>query len=269
MVKIYWIRHGFSCSNAEYYVEDRSIKRLIRNSNPRLADLGVQQCETAQLVLPRDFWDDIDYFCSSVLLRSIETAHRIFPSDKPFHILPYCHEISHKIKNHMDSYMYKIEDRRRGKEYKEVCNRVVDYSKHKVNKFDRTISWDYIDKNDNDFFIASTGKFNEFVLSEFPDDTKIAVVSHGNFMLRMLTKRYEKDPEYIFPNKEVRGHYKNSFINTEIMLYDSNASHEKNVELIYTPVYVYTIDNKKEPIGHLHKNLCRNHYNRCFDQEKI
>lgn len=99
-VHIYYVRHGFSCSNAagsyrDFYHNIKHIRRLFRY-DPPLTRVAIKKTFESQPHMP----SYVDILCSSVLVRAIQTAVYSFPEGKtalPVIVVPYVSEIPEDV----------------------------------------------------------------------------------------------------------------------------------------------------------------------------
>lgn len=92
--KIYWIRHGFSCSNARRLPYKMLTKlQLALIKDPPLSDMGEEQVRQALATgLKQELHSARPVVLASPLLRAIQTALMLFPRHKIM-VCPFIHEI--------------------------------------------------------------------------------------------------------------------------------------------------------------------------------
>lgn len=193
-LKIYFIRHGFSCANAvRKYVDSKERKKYkLWVTDPPLTKWGVQS--TFKVKKKNLMPDDVDILCSSVLLRAIQTALYSFDAPRPVFVLPYVSEIGHLRPGSMFS---SIEHQQGifGSKKTDVDYRFVVKGanksrpayegevekKYKEPDYDNFIRWlKYNLQN----LVRASGVANS--LKHVPDLT-IAIVSHSVYMERFLS----------------------------------------------------------------------------------
>lgn len=168
---IYFIRHGFSCTNIHYLKPDTNVLGEKYYNDPLLSNTGVRDSKSMT-----KFTKTMKYTvvaCSS-LNRAIETALLMFPNDYIF-VIPYVKE----IKDTPDCTSVTLKEKKKlfkslyPKEYKRII-------------------FDYID---NDIINTySYPKFKKFAKEHFNGQT-MCVITHSLFMIKHL-----KVPRNPFPN---------------------------------------------------------------------
>ena len=168
---IYFIRHGFSCTNIHYLNPNTNVLNEKYYNDPLLANTGVKDSKSMA-----KFTKTMKYTivaCSS-LNRAIETALLMFPNDYIF-VIPYVKE----IRDTPDCTSINLEEKK--KLFKKL------YPK----QYKRLI-FDYIDNENINTY--SYPKFKKFVTKNFNNHT-LCVVTHSLFMIKHL-----KVPRKPFPN---------------------------------------------------------------------
>jgi hypothetical protein len=260
------IRHGFSCSNAQHHLSRKHNKEIeiLSKENPTLTDVGIDQCKTVEHYIPPSFWQQFDFFGVSILLRTFETAHLIFPlSIRTLHVLPYCHEMSSKMPYDRDSYTVNYYGARKWNKYDLVLSsslkksHLLPYSKQR--QFNTNLLTD-------DFYASSTGKFLNFLHMMFPSNANVAVVSHANYMVRMAEKRFGVNPSTFYTSQPIFGravenHPIGNFFNTEMIWHDFN---QHKTVLLYSNSHIHRSNTAKQSTKHLKYELVPMDYARCL-----
>lgn len=175
-IKLFFIRHAFSCGN---YKNTKSIFGYISNlfvSDPHLSDLGKDQLRSHKQLISE--YIKPHYVLSSSLLRAIQTAQGLFP-EFTVNVSPYISETGIGLSNtplkpseqakHLED-PDKVKYKYLGKEGdldKLFLDKKSKYSRPNFKKFLKWLSMVLRNKIRN-------------------EPIRIAVVSHGNFIKKML-----------------------------------------------------------------------------------
>jgi len=184
-IKLFFIRHGFSCanySNRKSLIPIHSIMLDPQLSNAGIKDLK-QYKNQYNFIKP-------DYVFSSNLLRAIQTAQYLFP-DKKVYVSPYIGEhgigrdnrpskpsMQRKYLPNADNVVYAYLGEGGGKRSTEL---------ELDKKFDSRLS---------DYDIPNFRKFLDWLNTKIPPgkDITIVVVGHSNFMRKMMIEKGILDP---------------------------------------------------------------------------
>lgn len=181
-MNIYFIRHGFSCTNIHYLNPNTNVLGKEYYDDPLLSNTGVKDSKSMA-----KFTKTMDYtvVACSPLNRAIETALHMFPNNYIF-IIPYVKE----IRDTPDCTSVNLEVKK--KLFKKL------YPKH----YNRLI-FDYI--NDENINTSSYLEFKKFVNENFKGHT-MCVITHSLYMIKHL-----KIPKNPFPNNNCiyKIHFKN------------------------------------------------------------
>lgn len=168
-ITFYFIRHGFSCTNAIYeyapwYYQHKRYFYL----DPVLTKYGREQS-----LLAANIVNDVDLVLSSGLMRSIETGLYMFPNHT-VHVIPYIAENVPGWGNYSNS---------------------IDEQKKYLGPLEPRVNYDAIVENPSTANISDFSQFLKWIKTLLktsdiiPKDAKhlkIAVMTHSNFMMSSL-----------------------------------------------------------------------------------
>lgn len=173
-VKLFFIRHGFSCAN--YYKHKNLAMGIIYSSitlDPHLTDIGIEDLEKHRNQITQNI--NPHYVFSSGLLRAIQTAQILFP-ESVVNVAPHLLEHGYRKANFPSKPSVQL--------------KYLDVNKIKYLYLGRGNNLDKLFQNRKKKYDRSD--FKKFLkwIYERVDLTKklnIAVVGHGNFIKEMLT----------------------------------------------------------------------------------
>ena len=198
-VKLYWIRHGYSCANIIKDTIGNNISNefLLRSKyapDAQLSNYGINQVEKAA-INNKELLKDITLVLTSELRRAIETSLVMFKGyNIKIYPIPYINEERNDILKYLnfdkDNDSMGIENLQ---EYLKD-NYPVDY-----NKLDFKLLKE-LKLNNNEIFTADINKFYQLVIPKVihiinKNNINIAIISHNKFMENYL-KNYN-DIDYI------------------------------------------------------------------------
>ena len=217
-VNIYYVRHAYSCSNIMKYQLDKKYGHHMI-PDPLITQIGLENSQrlAGTLNLPH-----IDMLICSTLMRTMETAHHMFPRINPIYVYPYIAEIGRSPSNtpltsltdpqgidHFKDfirflkYEKKYQDRYLPAELKEKLNR-----QQAEGRFIAT-------RSDIDKFVQLLGKTMHLYIPHMREkkEINIVVVTHGGVIRRFLK-----------PGKrgEEMGKVRNNGIYLQKYTYDAN-----------------------------------------------
>lgn len=176
-MRIYFIRHGFSCANLTHsnnkkqYKLPKNIPMYYELPDPILANKGIHESKSMVPVTKK--LNHTKVLCSS-LNRAIETALHMFPNDT-IYIVPYIKEDNNEIDNTSQDINTKII----------LLKKLYSKDFHRLN-------FTYInDKNKN---YVSLVKFKNFIQNHFENE-RIAVVTHSLFLINKLGLSFDNFPK--------------------------------------------------------------------------
>lgn len=183
-VKLFFIRHGLSCS--QY---GRTNKKDWKLRDPFLSDIGIEDLQNYKKVILQNNIRP-DYVFSSSLLRAIQTAQILFP-EKVVNISPYIGEMSphgeENVPTAPSRQLKYLKPEKARYLYLEGIDELDDLFNNRTKDFDKP---DF-----SKFLKWLTPKLRVSLKNK---DITIAVVGHSNFLQNMLigNKMLTKEPDF-------------------------------------------------------------------------
>ena len=160
----YMIRHGLSCGNIIYHPDINLVPLNSFYRDPYLTEKGVEQSKKCKIYIKNKL-PKMDIVLSSSLIRAIETALCMFP-DNIVEVAPYICESVKTLEN--IPHDYKVQSKRL---HEKVKNN--DRVKHCTGK--------------KGLHESNLKSFIKYLLDNYcVEDKEIAVVTHSNFMMKIL-----------------------------------------------------------------------------------
>lgn len=209
IVNVYYIRHGFSCSNARSMYHEElpgylKEKLSMFRQDPPLTKFSILKTFESSKDMPI-----IDILCSSILLRAQQTAALSF-SDLPIFVVPYVSEMPFESKGNNPS------DFKRQQKFLGGLKKRVDYTFVKKNKSDERASEIYRKPNMEKFIIWLGDNLNKLLEKSGINKNKkiinIAVTTHSRFMNKYIDHYDVENSPYPYNNAVVLQSYKLDYV---------------------------------------------------------
>lgn len=200
-IQIFWIRHAHSCGNAKDFSNAGPVYKamFLQTRNPQLSNIGLMQIDQVQQHRElNDFLStQMDLVCSSDMIRSLETALRLFP-DRRIKVVPFVNELTRfELARTLD---LDIENK---PQRKDTTISRLDSMGYQVRRLD----WSW--------YVPSTPNFVHFIRDIVMDKIlhgitavkraeskpfRVAIVTHGKWIKRMMDV-YTKTPSSVWNEK--------------------------------------------------------------------
>ena len=174
-ITLYMIRHGLSCCNVLHHKELRLAMFNLLHKDPYLSNKGVHQSLKCQAFL-KSKNVNVDVVLCSSLIRAIETAVYMFPENR-VEIAPYICEERCSLEN--TPYETKRQKDR-------LQKHVEGYERVKHCKQTKGLS----DTNLKEFI--------KYITENYDTSLRIAVVTHSNFLMKILKTNERMNNNSIF-----------------------------------------------------------------------
>ena len=250
-LKIYWIRHGFSCAN--YLYNNYSIVKGIKDKSKlapdaKLTDITLNKICEMKNTLNNDYFCNIlksDFILCSELTRAIETAMMLFGTfKKTIYVVPYIGEL--------------VDTSGLGKTDNKPSDRQT-----KLNNIKNIINFHNINAD------KCGGKFNSIVSLDIIDDKK-TTPHFGNFLREVIPYLITHDKKKQITNNTLN--FTLTLVSHSKFIQEKTQLHPQNLEIILQYINAkYNVENTKYAyksgsltfspfVDNLYINILNKHY---------